>query len=56
MIVEKFDNSGGSYSCLIKCPVCGQNLNDPDIRKWKHFYNEHTPEDFGLSPMGERND
>lgn len=38
---------------LISCPFCGNEFDSHEPR-WKHFLNEHGPEDAGLSPIGER--
>lgn len=57
-------NSDGSPTriALRECPACGQALwcgeipgEDPDPdRKLlpAHLFNDHVPEDFGLSPIG----
>lgn len=34
------------------CPFCGHEFEDWEPR-WKHFLDEHDPEDAGLSPAGE---
>lgn len=43
-----------SYRKLImtECPACGADLSDMK-HKADHFADEHLPEDFGLSPLGE---
>jgi hypothetical protein len=42
-----------SRQCLIldSCPVCGYEFDANEKRE--HHIGEHTPEDFGLSPLGE---
>lgn len=36
---------------LVACPFCGHEFahNEP---RWKHFLDDHDPEDAGLSPLG----
>jgi len=43
---------GRRVHTLTACPcsyVFAENEN-----RWKHFLEDHAPEDFGLSPLGER--
>ena len=35
---------------LVACPICGMEFHD-NVNKPFHFLNEHTPSDFGLSPL-----
>lgn len=44
--------SGGPRVQLVTCPACGEPL-DGDCKTSHHFLNDHLPEDFGLSPLGE---
>ena len=43
--------SGGRRLTLVRCPACGANLDDEYVSR---HINGHNPEDFGLSPIGER--
>lgn len=36
---------------LTNCPFCGKPF-DRNEHRWKHFENDHNPEDAGLSPLG----
>jgi hypothetical protein len=40
---------------LTRCPLpwCNEDLSGKK-KTSNHFYTKHTPEDFGLSPLGER--
>lgn len=38
---------------LTVCPYCGHVFADHEPR-WKHFLDNHGPEDAGLSPAGEQ--
>jgi Zn-finger nucleic acid-binding protein len=38
---------------LTECPACGVFLDTGSINTAAHFRREHTPEDFGLTPLGE---
>lgn len=40
---------------LVRCPLdwCGEELGDGATKTSTHFLNDHLPEDFGLSPLGE---
>jgi hypothetical protein len=38
---------------ITECPVCGEDLEGRNKRTAQHFYTEHLPEDFGLTPLGE---
>jgi hypothetical protein len=35
---------------LVQCPICGKEFRD-NVNKPFHFLNEHTPSDFGLTPL-----
>lgn len=35
---------------MTKCPACGADLTE-EKRTSSHFFDEHLPEDFGLSPL-----
>jgi len=45
---------GRRVHTLTACP-CGY-VFDANENRWKHFLEEHSPEDFGLSPLGEHED
>lgn len=45
---------GRDFSILTSCPACGYEF-DPEERRHVHL-SDHTPEDFGLAPIGERNE
>lgn len=34
---------------IISCPSCGYDFG-PREPRWRHFHDDHTPEDFGLEP------
>jgi len=38
---------------LLSCPFCGHEFDSHEPR-WKHFLDQHNPEDAGLSPLNER--
>lgn len=40
---------------LTKCPLCGQKFEWHSDRP-KHFFDEHGPEDAGLSPLSDDHD
>jgi hypothetical protein len=48
--VLEFDN-GYRELTLSECP-CG-HVFEPSEKRCRHFLLEHSPEDFGLSPIGE---
>lgn len=48
--VEEFDNHWKRIM-LSECPVCGHEFGKNQHR-WKHYLEDHDPEDFGLSPLG----
>lgn len=48
-----YEGRGCVRTRLTGCPLCGQAFDDHEPR-WKHFLDEHEPEDAGLSPVGER--
>lgn len=37
---------------LVSCPFCGYAFGHNEHR-WKHFFDDHGPEDAGLSPLNE---
>jgi len=53
MAVQDADRGRGERLQMTECPVCGADLRGY-IKTSRHFYNEHGPEDFGLSPLGTR--
>jgi hypothetical protein len=42
------------YLTLLCCPVCGVCFDDVQIPA--HLHHEHTPADFGLTPLPDRED
>jgi hypothetical protein len=38
---------------LVECPICDLDLRQRDV---PHHIQQHSPEDFGLAPLGERAD
>lgn len=52
--IRYYDHSKIWYN-LIACPLCTHKFEENEHR-WKHFLNEHSPADAGLSPIGERTD
>lgn len=44
--------NGGQEVSLIKCPICPVTFgeNEGSKRRW-HYIKDHTPSDFGLTPM-----
>jgi len=50
---EKEQSNGGTLPSLVECPACGEDLTD--TKPCIHIADEHgeSPEDFGLSPIGE---
>lgn len=53
MAVVDVDNGRSECLVLTRCPVdwCRADLTGA-TKTSHHFLNEHTPEDFGLSPLG----
>ena len=37
---------------LVRCPACGRKLSQLRVRTSTHIAS-HSPEDFGLTPLGE---
>lgn len=37
---------------MAECPVCGEELDDASVTTSQHFVDDHSPEDFGLAPLG----
>lgn len=54
MLVTKEYEKGREFHTLTVCP-CGYEF-DTDERRWLHLLHDHAPEDFGLSPLGDRNE
>jgi hypothetical protein len=53
---EVYTSEGGGPDLkLIECPVCGADLSGSGDT-YVHFLYDHGPEDFGLSPLGDRPD
>lgn len=56
-----YPNQGTTGVRLLTCPLlvdggpdrCGYEFTDHESR-WKHYHDEHTPVDAGLSPLGDR--
>jgi len=60
--LELRERSTGTKIALIKCPACGMELT-ADYACYTsarhpvaHLLREHTPEDFGLTPLGGERD
>ena len=49
---NRYAGKGAVRNRLTACPLCGHNFERHEPR-WKHFLNEHDPEDAGLSPLGQ---
>lgn len=54
MLVTKEYTRSREMFILRACP-CGYEF-DPDEDRGLHFLRDHDPEDFGLSPLGDRNE
>lgn len=53
MTLRIVKSSGGSIKkSLVECPACGADLSGA-TKASAHLVNEHLPEDFGLTPLGE---
>jgi|GEM_PF-2328400 len=50
--IRHYDRSKIWYN-LVACPLCEHEFEENEAR-WKHFLQEHEPEDAGLAPIGER--
>lgn len=48
------NSNGYNKITLHTCPICGYDLSDPDPGEVSRHIGEHSPEEFGLSPEGER--
>jgi ribosomal protein S27AE len=48
----RYDQKGTVATKLTECPACGHAFGEHEAR-WKHFLDEHGPEDLGLSAPGE---
>lgn len=44
---------GVARNRLVACPLCGYSFDEHE-RRWKHFLDEHSPEDAGLTSVGDR--
>lgn len=52
MAIQDRANQRRERKILLECPVCGTDLSGR-TKTSDHFYTEHLPEDFGLTPLGE---
>ena len=52
--ISSYERSVKVYR-LVGCPFCDHEFEDSEPR-WKHFLEEHDPEDAGLNPLGEESD
>ena len=55
MAIRDADTGNRERLQLTRCPLdwCGADLGDRATKTSAHFLNEHLPEDFGLSSLGE---
>lgn len=51
--IRYYDRSKIVYN-LVGCPLCEDYEFSENEHRWKHFLQEHAPEDAGLAPIGER--
>ena len=51
---KRYAGKGAVCNRLTTCPLCPHEFGAFENR-WKHFLDEHDPEDAGLTPLGERN-
>jgi competence CoiA-like predicted nuclease len=55
LVSRNYDGRHRHRVSMTECPVCGQEFDIPSGGAVPaHFLHDHTPEDFGLSPLGER--
>jgi hypothetical protein len=54
MAIKWHDSYGQDSSVLTACPSCGYEF-EPEERRHVHL-STHSPEDFGLAPIGETNE
>jgi hypothetical protein len=54
MAIEYHQSSSQDFNLLTACPACSYRF-DPEERRHVHL-STHTPEDFGLSALGDRNE
>lgn len=47
----EYDDCGVVMTRFVDCPLCGYEFGHQEPR-WKHFLDDHTPDDAGLSPLG----
>jgi hypothetical protein len=45
-------DSANSKIFMTECPACGKTLDRSDVSTSQHFVDDHSPEDFGLAPLG----
>ncbi|MEF8772943.1 hypothetical protein [Halodesulfurarchaeum sp.] len=45
-------SKGREVKRLVECPFCCHTFDDHDPQ-WKHFLEEHDPENAGLTPLGD---
>ncbi|NIB99404.1 hypothetical protein [Halobacterium sp. R2-5] len=47
----EYEKCGRVQNRIVECPLCGHEFSHREPR-WRHFFNDHTPEDAGLAPLG----
>jgi competence CoiA-like predicted nuclease len=55
LVSRDYDGNHRHRVSMTECPVCGKTFGIPSGGALSsHFLHDHKPEDFGLSPLGER--
>ena len=57
LIIDRHPENHQQHLQLVWCPACGCRIWQPSdgaARKTRDHIAQHDPEDFGLSPIGER--
>lgn len=49
-LAESRQSNGTTYRSLVECPACGAEIKT-GVSLQCHLYEDHLPEDFGLSPL-----
>lgn len=47
----EYEECGRVQNRLVECPLCGHEFSHREPR-WRHFFEDHGPEDAGLAPLG----
>jgi hypothetical protein len=47
----EYEECGRVQNRIVECPLCGHEFS-PREPRWEHFFDDHTPEDAGLTPLG----